>query len=186
MRKPVWRWISYQYDDELEGRPKFKVQQQQREAKEKTRQIDASSSDLQLQQEQALPGAVAEGARLSSTFQRKIDVASVPLAAMQAYFADEAALLSSRDRLALRQNRQRQPFICVASLVDKAPNLGGLCRTLEIFNCEQLVIGDESMKEDGLFQRISVTACVPRCLAWGFMFRVIVEAGGCTGTSGAR
>ncbi len=42
--------------------------------------------------------------------------------------------------------------------MDKAPNLAGLCRTLEILHCEALVVGDLKVTQDGLFQRISVTS----------------------------
>ena len=41
-----------------------------------------------------------------------------------------------------KQDKKRQSIVICASLVDKAPNLGGLCRTCEIFRADCLVVGD--------------------------------------------
>ncbi|KAI9205429.1 Alpha/beta knot methyltransferase [Polychytrium aggregatum] len=52
----------------------------------------------------------------------------------------------------------RHPLIVVASLISKAPNLGGLCRTCEIFNAELLVVDNLKIKDDPIFQGLAVTA----------------------------
>ncbi|KAJ3117352.1 Tar (HIV-1) RNA binding protein 1 [Physocladia obscura] len=56
------------------------------------------------------------------------------------------------------KTRERFPLIVVASLITKAPNLGGLCRTCEIFNTELLVVGDMRVREDPSFLVTAVTA----------------------------
>ncbi len=110
--------------------------------------------------------AVADAMALSTNFQRKLDISRVPLAEMQAYLHDALsaseldASQRERDRLVQRagDSLHRQPLVCVASLVDKPPNLGGLCRTMEIFHAQQLVVGDLAVTTDPVFKRISVTA----------------------------
>lgn len=57
-----------------------------------------------------------------------------------------------------RGGRRHQPIIVVASLIDKAPNLGGLARTCEIFAAECLVVHDLGIKQDALFKGVSVSA----------------------------
>ncbi|KAJ3041776.1 Tar (HIV-1) RNA binding protein 1 [Rhizophlyctis rosea] len=57
-----------------------------------------------------------------------------------------------------RHKKRRNPLIVVASLISKAPNLGGLCRTCEIFNAELLVLGSLKVTEDPGFTGLAVTA----------------------------
>lgn len=57
----------------------------------------------------------------------------------------------------LRKNVAGQ-LIVVASLIDKAPNLGGLCRTCEIFGVQTLVLGNVHVIEDAQFKSLSVSA----------------------------
>ncbi|KAJ3044964.1 Tar (HIV-1) RNA binding protein 1, partial [Rhizophlyctis rosea] len=57
-----------------------------------------------------------------------------------------------------RHKKARNPLIVVASLIGKAPNLGGLCRTCEIFSAELLVLGSLKVTEDAAFQGTAVTA----------------------------
>lgn len=40
----------------------------------------------------------------------------------------------------VQKKRRRNSLIVVASLIDRIPNLAGLCRTCEIFNAELLVV----------------------------------------------
>eukprot|EP00929_Paragymnodinium_shiwhaense_P102115 TRINITY_DN65301_c0_g1_i1.p1 TRINITY_DN65301_c0_g1~~TRINITY_DN65301_c0_g1_i1.p1 ORF type:complete len:1682 (+),score=427.74 TRINITY_DN65301_c0_g1_i1:83-5128(+) len=54
--------------------------------------------------------------------------------------------------------RVRQPLMVVASLVDKTPNLAGLCRTSEVFNCESLWLPNLKITKDQGFQSMTVTA----------------------------
>ncbi|KAL5034958.1 hypothetical protein BDV3_004449 [Batrachochytrium dendrobatidis] len=54
--------------------------------------------------------------------------------------------------------RVRNPLVVVASLISKVPNLGGLCRTCEIFNAELLVVNNIKIKEDQVFSNTSVSA----------------------------
>ena len=49
-------------------------------------------------------------------------------------------------------------LILVATLIDKGPNLGGLCRTSEIFNVKEFVIANVRYVEDKQFQSLAVTA----------------------------
>lgn len=55
--------------------------------------------------------------------------------------------------------RERRPLIVCASLVDKMPNLAGLCRTCEVFNAEALVVANKDrLLKDSQFTSVSVTA----------------------------
>ncbi|XP_075851585.1 tRNA (guanosine(18)-2'-O)-methyltransferase TARBP1 isoform X1 [Microcebus murinus] len=49
-------------------------------------------------------------------------------------------------------------LIVVASLIDKPTNLGGLCRTCEIFGASVLVVGNLQCVKDRQFQHLSVSA----------------------------
>lgn len=49
-------------------------------------------------------------------------------------------------------------LILVASLVDRIPNLGGLCRTCEIFAVSRFIIGSKRYMEDKEFEILSVTS----------------------------
>ncbi|XP_065778363.1 probable methyltransferase TARBP1 isoform X2 [Muntiacus reevesi] len=49
-------------------------------------------------------------------------------------------------------------LIVVASLIDKPTNLGGLCRTCEVFGAAALVIGNLQCVRDKQFQHLSVSA----------------------------
>lgn len=49
-------------------------------------------------------------------------------------------------------------LILVASLIDRLPNLGGLCRTCEIFGVGTYVVGCEKYCHEKEFQNVSVTA----------------------------
>ncbi|XP_022088636.1 probable methyltransferase TARBP1 [Acanthaster planci] len=53
---------------------------------------------------------------------------------------------------------RKDSLILVASLIDKAPNLGGLCRTSQIFGVSTLVVGNLRVTTDKIFQTLSVTA----------------------------
>ncbi|CAH1262094.1 TARBP1 [Branchiostoma lanceolatum] len=49
-------------------------------------------------------------------------------------------------------------LVVVASLIDKPTNLGGLCRTCEIFGVSTLVLGSMKYVEDKTFQQLSVSS----------------------------
>ncbi|XP_052769493.1 probable methyltransferase TARBP1 [Mya arenaria] len=49
-------------------------------------------------------------------------------------------------------------LVVVTSLINKVPNLGGLCRTSEIFGVSEYVLGKLQYVEDTSFQGLSVTA----------------------------
>ncbi|XP_070257404.1 LOW QUALITY PROTEIN: probable methyltransferase TARBP1 [Myotis yumanensis] len=49
-------------------------------------------------------------------------------------------------------------LIVVASLIDKPTNLGGLCRTCEVFGAAALVVGSLQCVSDKQFQQLSVSA----------------------------
>lgn len=63
-----------------------------------------------------------------------------------------------QQRLANLQKSSAGSLIVVASLIDKAPNLGGLCRTCEIFGVQTLVLSNSHVIEDIQFKSLSVTA----------------------------
>ena len=53
---------------------------------------------------------------------------------------------------------QRQQLIVVASLVENAPNLGGLARTSEVFRLARLVVADTAVTATLTFKQLAVTA----------------------------
>ncbi|XP_071963909.1 probable methyltransferase TARBP1 [Antedon mediterranea] len=57
-----------------------------------------------------------------------------------------------------RMNLNRSKLILVTSLVNKVPNLGGLCRTSEIFAVGTVVLPNLQLTETKEFQNLSVTA----------------------------
>jgi len=61
----------------------------------------------------------------------------------------------SRDMMG---TRKRRDLIVVASFINKAPNLAGLCRTCEVFNARALCIPNKKVLLDTNFTSMSVTA----------------------------
>ena len=57
-----------------------------------------------------------------------------------------------------QHKRTHDDLIVVASLVEKSPNIGGLCRTCEILGVGSLVIHSKSIIKDKEFSAVSVTA----------------------------
>lgn len=57
-----------------------------------------------------------------------------------------------------KKEMQRGELVLCASLIDRTPNLGGLCRTCEIFGVRTLVIGAMRYLDDTNFKSLSVTA----------------------------
>ena len=49
-------------------------------------------------------------------------------------------------------------LVVLSSLIDKGTNLGGICRTCEIFNVSELVLESLKLIDDKLFQTLAVTA----------------------------
>ncbi|CAO3587682.1 unnamed protein product [Absidia cylindrospora] len=58
----------------------------------------------------------------------------------------------------VKKKRRRNEIIVVASLVDRLPNLAGLCRTCEIFNASLLVVHSLKIKDDPAFTTVSVSS----------------------------
>ncbi|KAM7288999.1 putative methyltransferase TARBP1 [Ixodes scapularis] len=52
----------------------------------------------------------------------------------------------------------RDGLVVVASLIDRIPNLGGLCRTCEVFGVSEFVLNSLKHTEDRQFQGLSVSA----------------------------
>ncbi|XP_068795100.1 probable methyltransferase TARBP1 isoform X2 [Struthio camelus] len=73
---------------------------------------------------------------------------STPSLDLELVFQDRAAKLG----------KSNSRLIVVASLVDKPTNLGGLCRTSEIFGASALVVGSLHYIQDKQFQHLSVSA----------------------------
>ncbi|KAJ7396199.1 hypothetical protein BTVI_147805 [Pitangus sulphuratus] len=73
---------------------------------------------------------------------------STPNLDLEMAFQDRAAKLG----------KSNSRLIVVASLIDKPTNLGGLCRTSEIFGASALVVGSLHYIQDKQFQHLSVSA----------------------------
>ncbi|CAF0979391.1 unnamed protein product [Rotaria sordida] len=72
--------------------------------------------------------------------------------------ANPYPIVEALDDTELRESIKRSQLIVVASLIDKQANLGGLCRTGEIFGIKELVIGSVRILEDQQFLNLSMTA----------------------------
>ncbi|XP_052873770.1 uncharacterized protein LOC128279088 [Anopheles cruzii] len=83
--------------------------------------------------------------------QRKI----VPLKSLE---PNQELLFGLPENLCLRKMDHKEGLIVVASLVNRAPNLGGLARTCEIFAVKQLVINSLRDIDNKEFQALSMTA----------------------------
>eukprot|EP00117_Sycon_ciliatum_P003288 scpid11113/ scgid1471/ Probable methyltransferase TARBP1; TAR RNA-binding protein 1; TAR RNA-binding protein of 185 kDa len=76
----------------------------------------------------------------------------------------ENFLPSSSDELRFYQQLRKEGrdnrgnLILVTSLLEKVPNVGGLCRTCEIFGVSKLVIPNKHILEDKRFSALSVTS----------------------------
>ncbi|XP_045594155.2 probable methyltransferase TARBP1 isoform X1 [Procambarus clarkii] len=58
----------------------------------------------------------------------------------------------------IEAQQRRGSLIIVASLIDKPPNLGGLCRTCEVFSVKEYVVPSLSILEDQAFNSLSLTS----------------------------
>ncbi|RUS24460.1 hypothetical protein BC938DRAFT_473545, partial [Jimgerdemannia flammicorona] len=58
----------------------------------------------------------------------------------------------------VQKKRPRNDLIVVASLIDRIPNLAGLCRTCEIFNASLLTVHSIKIKDDTNFTAVSVAS----------------------------
>lgn len=56
------------------------------------------------------------------------------------------------------KSRQTGELIVVASLIDKSPNLGGLCRTCEVFGAKELIVNSANVTRDVEFQSLSMSS----------------------------
>lgn len=66
--------------------------------------------------------------------------------------------MTVRESMSQRKVLADEGIIVVASLIDRAPNLGGLARTCEIFNVNELVIANLNQVKEKDFQTLSVSA----------------------------
>lgn len=55
-------------------------------------------------------------------------------------------------------DRRVSDLVVVASLIDRAPNLGGLCRTCEVFGASRLVLGSKHVISEKDFKSVSVSS----------------------------
>ncbi|KAJ3237857.1 Tar (HIV-1) RNA binding protein 1 [Chytriomyces hyalinus] len=101
------------------------------------------------QQSETAPDPSIQSDAMMMALQRKIE----PWESMM-----ETDLDFSQSRNESSSRRIRFPLIVVASLISKAPNLGGLCRTCEIFNAELLLVDNLRVREDPAFLVTAVTS----------------------------
>ncbi|GBN54083.1 putative methyltransferase TARBP1 [Araneus ventricosus] len=91
---------------------------------------------------------VSENDSLDYNFQKKI----IPV----------KDIIESNDDVVLanleKKQFQKDGLIVIASLIDRVPNLGGLCRTCEVFGVSEFVIGSLRYTEDKQFQNLAVSA----------------------------
>ena len=61
-------------------------------------------------------------------------------------------------RQAVLESARRLPMVVCASLLDRAPNLGGLTRTSEVFGLQSITVPDANILNSKEFLNVSVTA----------------------------
>uniref|UniRef100_A0A182MMT1 tRNA/rRNA methyltransferase SpoU type domain-containing protein n=1 Tax=Anopheles culicifacies TaxID=139723 RepID=A0A182MMT1_9DIPT len=106
-------------------------------------------NELQLEKHENLFLAQSVGG--TEFVQRKI----VPLKCLE---PNQDLLLGLPQHLCTKKMDSTEGLIVVASLVNRAPNLGGLARTSEIFAVKQLVINSLKDMDDKEFKALSMTA----------------------------
>eukprot|EP00727_Mastigamoeba_balamuthi_P010410 m51a1_g5992 putative probable methyltransferase tarbp1-like (1442) ;mRNA; f:279978-284714 len=70
----------------------------------------------------------------------------------------EVSEAADETRGSSRARRRVQDLVLVASLVDRPPNLGGMCRLSDIFGVREYVVPDLRVRDNGAFQTVSVTS----------------------------
>ncbi|PJF18627.1 hypothetical protein PSACC_01573 [Paramicrosporidium saccamoebae] len=70
----------------------------------------------------------------------------------------EQDLNEIKKRTIADQRRESFDIVIVASLIDRIPNLAGLCRTSEVFGATSLVLPNLAIQEDPNFRNISMTS----------------------------
>lgn len=85
-------------------------------------------------------------------FQQKLDPWNMEL------LEDDLSKLYQKQVMEEKRKGDDFDFIVVASLVDRIPNLGGLCRTCEIFGATSLVLPSLKVASEAAFQGISMTS----------------------------
>ncbi|NWW94794.1 TARB1 methyltransferase, partial [Rhynochetos jubatus] len=115
----------------------------------RTELLDLKPSDWS-QQDMGSNSVETDGQTEWTDVQRKIIPwkNSTPNLDLEMVFQDRAAKLG----------KSNSRLIVVASLIDKPTNLGGLCRTSEIFGASALVVGSLHYIQDKQFQHLSVSA----------------------------
>lgn len=89
----------------------------------------ADPMEAMAQEAETQPSVPSEDITSNESFQKKI----LPWEMMLQTDVDLTKSL-------VQKKRRRNDLIVVASLIDRLPNLAGLCRTCEIFNASQLVV----------------------------------------------
>ncbi|XP_053155411.1 probable methyltransferase TARBP1 isoform X2 [Hemicordylus capensis] len=112
-----------------------------------TELLDLKPSDWS-QQDMGLNSAELGNQRQWTDVQKKIIPWNTPDLDLEFVFQDRATKLG----------KSNSKLIVVASLIDKPTNLGGLCRTCEIFGVSALIVGSLHYVNDKQFQYLSVSA----------------------------
>lgn len=97
---------------------------------------NATTEQSQQQDQKDKDDDEEEGEKQMTSFQKKI----LPWQMMLETDVDLTKSL-------VQKKRRRNSLIVVASLIDRIPNLAGLCRTCEIFNAELLVVYSLKVKK---------------------------------------
>ncbi|CAD7957712.1 unnamed protein product [Amoebophrya sp. A25] len=97
----------------------------------------------------------ATGEQVEVQLQRKFDPFAGSAGQLDELFLSLGAADQASDQ---KSGRERSNLIVCASLIDKIPNLAGLCRTCEIFSAEALVVNNKDCVKDPSFTSVSVTA----------------------------
>ncbi|CAG7833510.1 unnamed protein product [Allacma fusca] len=67
-------------------------------------------------------------------------------------------LLDFPEEFQLKKKSREDGLVVVASLIDRIPNLGGLCRTCEVFGASKYIISSLKILDDQQFKSLSVSA----------------------------
>ena len=93
---------------------------------------------------------VRQDLRIREVMQKKI----MPWEELQGEVAIDLERTFSQDT----KSNQKGQLILIASLIDKPTNLGGMCRTCEVFGVGEMVISNRKVLEDRCFTSLSVSA----------------------------
>ena len=141
-------------DEEVIGRNRRQSGAESDEAIRRNRRQSGAESDEAIRRNRRQSGAESEEAATAASGALEDEGA----ASHAASFTPMHAQLADLRTTAVQSKRRAHELIVVASLLDKPTNLGGICRSAEIFGAAALVLPDKRLASHEAFKGLSMGA----------------------------